>query len=213
MSGPTDKTTMKAFAVSEYKPVGDLTALKEVTVAKPTATGHDLLIRVKAVATNPIDYKRLGNLGNDKEPFEGEAPLVVGWDAAGVVEAVGDETTGLFKVGDEVMFAGDFFRPGAFAEFVLVDERIVGPKPTSLSWSEAASVPLTSLAAWEALFDQLKISPNKEDNKDKVILITGGAGGVATAAVNIAKKVLGLTVIATASREETNMSQISGPIR
>ena len=170
---------------------------------KPSSpTGHDLLIRVKTVATNPIDYKRLGNLGKHTEAFEGTEPLVVGWDAAGIVEQVGDETS-LFQVGDEVMFAGDFFRSGAFAENVLVDERIVGPKPANLSWSQAASEPLTSLTAWEAIYDQLKVSPNKQDNTGKTILITGGAGGVATAAIALASKVLGLTVIATASRDES----------
>lgn len=193
---------MRAFAIIEYKPVGDLSALKEVELPKPTAVGRDLLVKVKAVATNPIDYKRLGNLGNHQEKYEGEKPLVVGWDASGVVEQVGDGTS-IFKVGDEVMFAGDFFRPGAFAEYVLVDERIVGPKPQALSWSQAASVPLTSLTAWEAMIDQLKISLNKEDNEGKTILITGGAGGVASAAVDIAHNVLGLKVIATGSRPET----------
>ena len=194
---------MKAFAVTEYKAVGDLSALKEFQVKKPSSpTGHDLLIRVKAVATNPIDYKRLGNLGNHKEPFAETQPLIVGWDASGIVEEVGDDTS-LFKVGDEVMFAGDFYRPGAFAEYVLVDERIVGPKPASLTWSEAASEPLTSLTAYEALYDQLKVSSNKEENTGKTILITGGGGGVATAAIAMAKKLLGLTVIATASRDET----------
>ena len=194
---------MKAFAVTEYKAVGDLSALKEVQVNNPDSpTGHDILVRVKAVATNPVDYKRLGNLGKHTEPFEGTEPLIVGWDASGIVEEVGDETS-LFQVGDEVMFAGDFFRPGAFAEYTLVDERIVVPKPSSLTWSQAASEPLTILTAMEALYDQLNVSPNKEEDNGKTILITGGAGGVSTAAVSIAKKVLGLTVIATGSREES----------
>ena len=194
---------MKAFAVTEYKAAGDLSALKEAQVNNPDSpTGHDILVRVEAVATNPIDYKRLGNLGKHTEPFEGTEPLIVGWDASGIVEEVGDEAS-LFQVGDEVMFAGDLFRPGAFAEYTLVDERIVGPKPSSLTWSEAASEPLTILTAMEALYDQLKVSPNKEEDNGKTILITGGAGGVSTAAVSIAKKVLGLTVIATGSREES----------
>lgn len=195
---------MKAFAITEYKPMGNLSALKEVTIPKPKATGKDLLVRVKAVATNPIDYKRLANLGKDTEAYEGgeENPLIVGWDAAGIVEQVGEDTS-LFQVGDHVMFAGDFFRPGAFAEYALVDERIVGSKPANLTWSQAASVPLTSLTAWEALKDQLKISGLPQDNADKTILITGGAGGVATVAIQIAKRVLGLTVIATGSRTES----------
>ncbi|CAB9525520.1 alcohol dehydrogenase-like protein SE_1777 [Seminavis robusta] len=170
--------SMKTFAVKEYKNF------------------------VKAVATNPIDYKRLANLGKHDEDFEAQEPLTVGWDASGVVEQVGDETS-LFQVGDEVMFAGDFFRAGAFAEYVLVDDRIVAKKPSKSSWSEAAAIPLTSLTAWEALVDQLKIPEDPEKNKGKTILITGGAGGVASSAVQIAKKVLGLTVIATGSRVET----------
>ena len=200
----SDDKMMKAFAVSEYKPVGDLSALRKVEIPRPASpTGHDLLINVKAVATNPIDYKRLGNLGNHEEAFGQDTPLVVGWDAAGIVEEVGSEAS-LFQKGDQVMFAGDFFRPGAFAEYVLVDERIVGSKPPSLSWSQAASAPLTTLTAWEALLDQLKISSKKEENANKTILITGGGGGVSTAAINVAKKVLGIgRVIATASREES----------
>ena len=201
-------TMMKAFAIKEYKPMGDLSAVKEYQLPKPKPTGKDLLIRVKAVATNPIDYKRLANLGNHNEPFDNEKPLVVGWDASGIVEQVGDDTIGLFNVGDEVMFAGDFFRDGAYAEYVLVDERIVGKKPKSLDFHEAAAIPLTSLTAWEALIDQLKIpEPNdvkkNNENEGKIILITGGAGGVASASIQIAKKVLGLTVIATGSRPET----------
>lgn len=197
---------MKVFGVTEYKEVGDLSALKEYEVAKPSApTGKDLLVKVKAVATNPIDYKRLGNLGNLTESYDGgeEKPLVVGWDASGVVEAVGDATT-LFQPGDEVYFAGDFFRDGAFAEYVLVDERIVGHKPTNLTFAEAASAPLTSLTAWEAMVDQLKIPTDPALNKNKTILIVGGGGGVSTAAVEMAKRVLGFTtVIGTGSRPET----------
>jgi len=194
---------MKAFAVTEYKPAGDLSALKEVSLPKPTATSHDLLVKVKAVATNPIDYKVLANLGNPDAPFDKDGPLVVGWDASGVVEAVGEDTS-LFKVGDEVFFAGDVHRPGCFAEYVLVDERIVGTKPKNVSWSQAAGEPLTVLTAWEGIADKLGITPDTTVAKKKVILITGGAGGVATAAIQIAKKVMGLTVIASSSRAETS---------
>jgi NADPH2:quinone reductase len=192
---------MKAFAVVEYKPNGELDHLKETEVPKPSASGKDLLVKVKAVATNPIDYKKLANLGNHEATFEG-APLVVGWDGSGVVEAVGDECS-IFKVGDEVFFAGDIYRPGCFAEYVAIDERIVAKKPKNLSWSQAAAEPLTTLTAWEAMTDQLNIPIDAEANAGKVILITGGAGGVATIATQIAKKILGLTVIATGSRPET----------
>ena len=193
---------MRAFAVTSYKPLGFLKHLEEVTVPKPTATGHDIVVKVKAVATNPIDYKRLGNLGNSDAKYEVDGPLIVGWDASGIVEEVGPDVT-LYQPGDEVMFAGDFFRAGAFAEYVAVDSRIVGRKPSNINWSEAAALPLTFLTAWEGLTDQLKISTKKEENAGKTVLVTGGAGGVGSAAVQIAKKVLGLTVISTASRPET----------
>jgi NADPH2:quinone reductase len=194
-------TTMKAFAIDEYKPSGKLDHLKETEVPKPSASGNDLLVKVKAVATNPIDYKKLANLGDHEAKFEG-APLVVGWDGSGVVEAVGDKCS-LFKAGDEVFFAGDLFRPGCFADFVVIDERIVAKKPKNLSWSQAAAEPLTTLTAWEGMTDQLAIPVDPKANAGKVILITGGAGGVATIATQIAKKILGLTVIATGSRPET----------
>ena len=194
---------MKAFAVDQYKPIADLSHLKQVDLPMPDKPqGHDLIVQVKAVATNPIDYKRLANLGKHQQPFELKHPLVVGWDATGIVQQIGPDVT-LFKPGDEVMFAGDFFRPGAFAQYTKVDERITALKPNNLSWSEAAALPLTSLTAWEALVDRLHISTNKDDNKDKTILITAAAGGVGSTATQIAKKVLGLTVIATASRPET----------
>lgn len=192
---------MKAFAVKQYKPMGDMSGLEEIQVDKPTASGKDLLVKIKAVATNPVDFKVLGNFGNHTAPIRGDH-LIVGYDACGVVEAVGEEVQ-LFQVGDEVIFAGDMFRPGCFAEYSLVDERIVAKKPASLSYSQAASAPLTSLTAWEAFFDQFGLTEDKTANADKVMLITGGGGGVATVAVEIAKKVLGLTVIATASRPET----------
>lgn len=194
---------MKAFAVTSYKAMGDLSHLQEVSVPKPSVpTGHDIVIKVKAVATNPIDYKRLGNLGNMEADYEVDGPLIVGWDAAGIVEQTGPDVT-LFQTGDEVMFAGDFFRAGAFAEYTVADERIVAKKPSNLSWNEAAALPLTMLTAWESLVDQLKISTNKADNDGKTILVTAGAGGVGSAAIQIAKNVLGLTVIGTASRAET----------
>jgi NADPH:quinone reductase len=193
---------MKAFAVTSYKPLGYLQHLEEVRIPKPSAAGHDIVVKVKAVATNPIDYKRLGNLGNSDAKFEVDGPLVVGWDASGIVEQVGPDVT-LYQPGDEVMFAGDFFRAGAFAEYVAVDSRIVGRKPTTINWSDTAALPLTFLTAWEGLTDQLKISTKKEENTGKTVLITAGGGGVGSAAIQIAKKVLGLTVIGTASRAET----------
>lgn len=193
---------MKTFGITEHKPLKDVSHLRELEVPKPTAMGKDLLIKVKATATNPIDYKRM-DLFNSGPFTKDNGLLTTGWDAAGVVEAVGDEAT-LFSVGDEVYFAGDWLRPGAFAEYTVVDERVVGKKPQSLSFSESASLPLTGLTAWEALVDKLGVSENKEKNAGKVILIVGGAGGAATACVNLAKYAFGLTVIASASRPESS---------
>lgn len=193
---------MKAFAADAYKPVGDFSALKECELPKPTATGRDLLVQIKAVATNPVDYKVLANMGQGTDQPVPGGSLTVGYDAAGIVEAVGEEVS-LFQVGDEVYFAGHMSRPGSFAEYTVVDERIVGRKPANLSFSQAASVPLTTLTAFEALLEHLTIPRNPETNAGKSILISGGAGGVATVAIEIAKKLLGVTVIATASRDET----------
>ncbi|KAJ3387093.1 hypothetical protein HDU92_002131, partial [Lobulomyces angularis] len=128
--------------------------------------------------------------------------IIAGWDASGVVEAVGKETT-LFKVGDEVYFAGSLIRDGSFADHVLVDERIVGLKPKNLTWIESAVVPLTTLTAWELFEKSLQIPKNKSGTKQETILITAAAGGVGSIAIQLAKKVFGLRVIATASRPET----------
>lgn len=182
--------------------MNDLSGLAEHEVTRPSAQGNDLLVKVKAVATNPVDFKKLANFGDTGAPFpKDQRILTVGWDTAGVVEAVGDDVS-LFSVGDEVYFAGDWLRPGGFAEYTLVDERVVGHKPKSLSFAEAASLPLTGLTAWEAMIDHLHIAEDKAKNVGKVIFIIGGAGGVSTAAVNLAKS-LGLTVIATGSRLES----------
>jgi len=195
--------SMKAFAVTEYRPVGDISALVEHELPKPAvSSGRDLVVKVKAVATNPVDVKALANLGDPEAEFKRDKPLLVGWDAAGVVEAVGEEAS-LFKEGDEVFFAGNFFGDGCFAEYVLVDERVVGMKPKSLTWSQAAGEPLTMLTACEGLVEQLQIPEDCKSNAGKTILITGGAGGAATAAIEVAKKYLGLTVIATGSRDDS----------
>src|SRR5262249_52016389 len=145
---------------------------------------------------NPVDTK----VRAPKDKSE-SAPKVLGWDAAGVVEAVGPEGT-LFKPGDEVYYAGDITRPGSNAEFQLVDERIVGRKPRSLSFAEAAALPLTAITAWESLFDRLRVARDGAD-RGRRLLIVGAAGGVGSIAIQIAKKVAGLEVFATASRPET----------
>jgi len=160
----------------------------------PTPEGHNLLVKVQAVSVNPVDFKIRQNSAKGTIL---ETPKIIGWDAVGIVEAVGDQVS-LFKVGDEVYYAGDITKPGSNAEYQLIDERIVGKKPKSLTIEQAAAIPLTGLTAWEILFDRIRINPEKD--KGKTILIIGGAGGVGSIAIQLAKKVAGLTVIATASR-------------
>jgi zinc-binding alcohol dehydrogenase family protein len=188
---------MKAIGIYKSLPVDDPDSLVEVEVPRPEASGRDLLVRVKAVSVNPVDVKV-------RQRMEGETtdPHILGWDVAGVVEAVGEEAS-LFEVGDEVYYAGDITRPGCDSEYHLVDERIVGRKPASLSFEEAAAMPLTTITAWEALFDRLGVSQSPADNKDRSVLIIGGAGGVGSIAIQLAKQVAGLGVIATASRPES----------
>ena len=164
---------------------------------KPTPEGHNLLVKVQAVSVNPVDFKIRQNSAKDTVL---ETPKIIGWDAVGIVEAIGDQVS-LFKVGDEVYYAGDITKPGSNAEYQLIDERIVGRKPKSLSIEQAAAMPLTGLTAWEILFDRIRIDAEKD--KGKTILIIGGAGGVGSIAIQLAKKVAGLTVIATASRPES----------
>ena len=186
---------MKAVALTHYLPIDDPRSFVDVEMETPSAAGRDLLVEVKAVAVNPVDTK----LRAPKDGVE-DPPKVLGFDASGVVAAVGDDVS-LFKVGDEVYYAGDVTRPGSNAEFQLVDERIVGRKPTSLSFSEAAALPLTTITAYESLFHRLGIDPAGGD-AGQSLLIIGAAGGVGSIGIQLAKRA-GLTVIATASREET----------
>jgi zinc-binding alcohol dehydrogenase family protein len=186
---------MKAVALTRYLPISDPNSLVDVELPKPAPKGRDLLVAVKAVSVNPVDTK----VRAPKETVEKE-PRVLGWDAAGVVESVGEGVTN-FKVGDEVYYAGDITRSGSNAEFQLVDERIVGRKPKALSFAEAAALPLTAITAWEALFDHLGIDLEGGD-RGRTLLLIGAAGGVGSITIQLAKMV-GLTVIATASRPET----------
>jgi len=165
---------------------------QEIEQPKPAPGGHDLLVKVEAISVNPVDTKQ--------RKVDSPAPRVLGWDAAGTVEAVGPEVT-LFKPGDEVYYAGDVTRPGANSELHLVDERIVGRKPKRLDFAQAAAIPLTAITAWEAFFDRMKIDRGGKD-AGKTILIIGGAGGVGSIGIQLAK-LAGLRVIATASRPET----------
>lgn len=189
---------MKAVGFTQYLPVENPESLLDLEVPTPAASGRDLLVRVHAVSVNPVDVKNRA-----PRPGMEATPRILGWDAAGVVEAVGPEVT-LFKPGDEVFYAGSIDRPGCDSELHLVDERIVGPKPATLSFEEAAAMPLTTITAWEAIFDRLGVSKQATTNQGRTILIIGGAGGVGSIAIQIAKQVAGLQVIATASRPESS---------
>jgi NADPH2:quinone reductase len=188
---------MKAIGVFSSLPVTHEKALQDLELPMPSAQGRDLLVRVKAVSVNPVDTKIRMTVGNNVPQAR-----VLGWDCAGVVEAVGEQCT-LFKVGDEVYYAGDVTRAGCNSELHLVDERIVGHKPSTLTFEQAAAMPLTTITAWEAMFDRMSIPRDKDANKQRSILIIGGAGGVGSIAIQLAKQLAGLRVIATASRPET----------
>jgi zinc-binding alcohol dehydrogenase family protein len=186
---------MKAVALTQYLPISDSQSFLDVNLPTPTPTGRDLLVAVKAVSVNPVDTK----VRSPKDKVE-LTPRVLGWDASGVVQAVGPDVT-LFKAGDAVYYAGDITRAGSNAEFQLVDERIVGHKPASLSHAEAAALPLTSITAYESFFDRLDIDRDGASVGQSVLII-GAAGGVGSIGIQLAKHA-GLTVIATASRPET----------
>ncbi|MCX2477315.1 zinc-binding alcohol dehydrogenase family protein [Pedobacter sp. MC2016-05] len=188
---------MKAIGFKTSLPVGEQHSFIEFETEKPVATGRNILVKIEAVSVNPVDYKiRQGSLKDKVE----ETPKVIGWDAAGTVEEVG-ENTSLFKKGDKVFYAGDITKTGSNQEYQLVDERIVGFAPKSIDATAAAAMPLTSLTAYELFFDRMRLSADRD--KGKSILIIGGAGGVGSVAIQIAKNILGLSVIATASRENS----------
>jgi len=186
---------MKAVGLTQYLPIDNQNSLLDVEVPKPTAKGKDLLVQVKAISVNPVDTK----VRAPKDKVESE-PRILGWDGAGVVVEVGEQVTE-FQVGDEVYYAGDITRPGSNSEFQLIDSRIVGRKPKNLDFASAAAFPLTSITAWEALFERLNIDKEGAD-AGKSILIINGAGGVGSIAIQLAK-LAKLNVIATASRSET----------
>lgn len=187
---------MRAIGYQKTGETGRDDALADIELPTPTPAGRDLLVEVRAVSVNPVDTK----VRKRSAPEPG-AWKVLGWDAAGVVVAAGPEAT-LFRPGDEVFYAGAIDRPGSNSEYQLVDERIVGPKPRSLHWAEAAALPLTSITAWEAMFDRLDVR-RPVPGALPAILIVGGAGGVGSVAIQIARALTDLTVIATASRPET----------
>jgi NADPH:quinone reductase len=185
-------------AVGYFAP-GPITApdsLRDIELPRPSATGRDLLVEVRAVSVNPVDYKV-----RSSAPPPAGAAKVIGWDAAGVVVETGPQAA-LFKVGDEVFYAGSIARSGTNAQFHLVDERIVGHKPRSLGFTEAAALPLTAITAWEALFDRIDIR-KPVPGAAAAVLIIGGAGGVGSIAIQLMRAMTDLIVMATASRPET----------
>ena len=189
---------MKAIGFKKHLKIDDPESLIDFEMKKPTAKGHDLLVKVNAVSVNPVDIGvRKGGHSVLK------TPKAIGWDACGVVEEVGSKVS-LFKPGDRVFYAGSFIRSGSDSEYQLVDERIVGHAPETLKDNEAAAMPLTSLTAYEALFEQMDLTWNQENknNQHKTILIINGAGGVGSVATQLAH-LAGLTVIATASRPDS----------
>ena len=187
---------MRAIAYQTSQEITSEMALVDIEQPVPEPKGRDLLVEIKAVSVNPVDTK----LRRNAAPANGEW-RVLGFDAAGIVKAVGPEVT-LFKAGDAVFYAGAIDRPGTNSEFHLVDERIVGSKPASLDFAAAAALPLTAITAWEMLFDRLKVR-DAVPGAANAILIIGGAGGVGSIAVQLARSLTDLTVIATASRPET----------
>lgn len=188
---------MKAIGFKTSLPIAEKESFIEFETIKPIPGARELLVKISAVSVNPVDFKVRQNSAKDTVL---ETPKIIGWDAVGIVEAVGSEVC-LFDIGDSVFYAGDITKQGSNAEYQVIDERIVGRKPKSLSIEEAVVMPLTGLTAWEILFDRIRIDPEKD--KGKSILIIGGAGGVGSIAIQLAKKIAGLTVIATASRPET----------
>jgi NADPH2:quinone reductase len=188
---------MRAVAYKNPQPISADTSLIDIELPTPVASGRDLLVEVKAVSVNPVDTKVRAGVAPEPGQFK-----IIGWDAAGIVKAVGADVT-MFKPGDEVYYAGAINRDGSNAEFQLVDERIVGAKPKSLDFAAAAALPLTSITAYEVLFDRLRVQQPVAGIAN-AILVIGGAGGVGSIAIQLARALTDLTVIATASRPETS---------
>ena len=179
-----------------FQQPGSIDVLINIEQPTPTPEGRDVLIEVKAVSVNPVDVKVRHNAKIEPSQWK-----VLGWDAAGIVTAIGPDVT-LFQPGSEVFYAGAIDRPGTNAEYHLVDERIVGMKPKTIDWAEAAALPLTAITAWEMLFERLEVKKSVPGVANAIVII-GGAGGVGSIAIQMARKLTNLTVIATASRPET----------
>ena len=187
---------MKAIGFYSPLPIEPANALVDLELPMPDVGPHDLLVKVVAISVNPVDVK----VRTNTVPPSGSV-RILGYDVSGIVQKIGGEVS-LFRVGDEVFYAGAIGRQGANAEYHAVDERIVGRKPSSLSFSEAAALPLTTLAAWELLFDRLRVPPANTTSQN-AILIVGGAGGVGSILIQIARQLTDLVVVATASRPES----------
>ncbi len=187
---------MRAVAYKEAGPIDRPDALLDVERPDPVATGRDLLVEVKAVSVNPVDVKVRQSAARSGGDWR-----VLGWDAAGIVRAVGPDVSG-FRLGDAVFYAGSIARDGTNAELHLVDERIVAKKPENLDWAESAALPLTAITAWEVLFDRLTVN-TPVPGAARALLVIGGAGGVGSMAIQLARQMTDLVVIATASRPET----------
>jgi len=188
---------MKAVGYQQSLAITEPAALLDIELPMPVATGHDILVKVAAISVNPVDTK----VRKRAEPAAGEYK-VLGWDAAGEVVAVGEEVS-RFVPGDKVYYAGALQRQGSNAEYQRVDERLVGKMPANLSFAEAAALPLTALTAWELLFDRLELATPSLKHPKPVLLVTGGAGGVGSVLVQLARKLTTVTIVATASRPET----------
>ena len=187
---------MKAVGFLNSLPISHADSLMDVELPDPVPLPNDLLVRIEAISINPADAKRRIRTAVDAPH---EEPFILGYDAVGVVEEMGDEVSG-FKAGDRVWYAGDANRPGSYASLQCVDHRITSLAPTRVSAESAASLPLTSLTAWEMLFDRLNVPVNEEPAS---LLIIGGAGGVGSVTAQLARKLTGMRVIATASRDES----------
>ena len=191
---------MKAIGVKKALPISNNDSLVDIDITQPKAVGSDLLVKIYAIAVNPVDYKVRQSLAEDTKVAK-----ILGYDAVGEVVAKGDNVSH-YNVGDQVFYAGDITRDGSNAEYQLVDERIVGSKPKTLSNAEAAALPLTAITAWELLFEHLALPiqlPNSPEKTKDVILIVGAAGGVGSIALQLVKVLTGATIIATASRPDT----------
>lgn len=186
---------MRAVGYSQSLPVDDSKALEDITVDKPNALPNDIIVKVKAIAVNPVDTKIRMRVAPDS------GHKIIGWDAVGEVVSLGDSVTG-FEVGDRVWYAGDVSRSGCNAQFQAVDHRIVGKAPSNLDDCQAAALPLTSITAWELLFDRLNID-GESPHINRTLLVIGGAGGVGSILIQLAAKLTNTTVIATASRPES----------